>query len=615
MVRKKLKEGPARVTFCPTLACTTPTCGSEFFMDFGFMRASADDYKKPNKSTDRIVYSYDGFCAYLAIVDGASRRVWCFLTKSKEPPIQILRAFMKKFGNGDGCVRLDQGGELARSSELKRMMLDEFGYTVEPTGADSPSQNGGVEIFNGTLAVKVRTLLYGSGLPATFWSSALLHAVYLQNRLVHSATNMTPYEGWYDRQPNLTHLKCFGSRVCVKETGTRRCKLDKHDFTGIFLGYTATDMNILYLDTTLGVVKDSHHAVFDEAWYLQDSRPPAAQLLYDLGLEADDFPTSHPDCTTPPPTPLDVPWPQPIFPPSRIEVAWPPMPTTQSPCKGIKWIPPSGSLRAHLPLRVTQQPPPLAARAARLRPSPLGPQKSKKQIASEVVNQYLIGPRDMELIYMSPDPYGKSFEAFLDLRKSDLTTHRTGRLRFLNKDDRLILASMDSGTPGARINKWRTHLRGAWLISINNSPVHSLLDMHQALLDAAKHTPSDCILLFSHPEVTPNISKRGVPIMSSNDFTQYTHDQLNNRLDLLRDVECRPDRTLHPSHSLLQHCRFGRRPNNTSHGLCVSPAVAFFNKTTGATGREASPYNLTNMTIKSALGSLSLSRKMTRCFI
>ena len=59
----------------------------------------------------------------------------------------------------------------------------------------------------------------------------------------------------------------------------------------------------------------------------------------------------------------------------------------------------------------------------------------------------------MELIYMSPDPYGKSFEASLDLCKCDLTTHRTGGLRFLKKDNRLILASMDSGTPGARIDK------------------------------------------------------------------------------------------------------------------------------------------------------------------
>ncbi len=41
---------------------------------------------------------------------------------------------------------------------------------------------------------------------------------------------------------------------------------------------------------TSGVVKRLHHAVFDEAWYLQPSQPPAAQLLYDLGLE-DESPT------------------------------------------------------------------------------------------------------------------------------------------------------------------------------------------------------------------------------------------------------------------------------------------------------------------------------------
>jgi hypothetical protein len=115
------------------------------------------------------------------------------------------------------------------------------------------------------LAVKTRTLLYGAGLPTKFWSIALLHSVYLHNRLVHSATNKTPYEGWYGRKPHITHLKTFGSRVCVKCTGSRRCKLDRHDFTGIFLGYTATDQNIIYLNLDSGVVKSCHHAVFDEA--------------------------------------------------------------------------------------------------------------------------------------------------------------------------------------------------------------------------------------------------------------------------------------------------------------------------------------------------------------
>jgi hypothetical protein len=55
-------------------------------MDFGFLRASSDNYKQPNNALDRAITSYDGYCAYLLIVDSASRRVWAFLTASKEPP-------------------------------------------------------------------------------------------------------------------------------------------------------------------------------------------------------------------------------------------------------------------------------------------------------------------------------------------------------------------------------------------------------------------------------------------------------------------------------------------------------------------------------------------------
>ncbi len=203
-----------------------PNCGIELFMDFGFIRSSADDYKRPNKQTDRVVLSYDGHSAYLLIFDSASRRVWCFLTKSKEPPLAILRAFMLKYGTGNGLIRMDQGGELTWSKAFRDMMLQDYGYVVEPTGADSPSQNGGMEIYNNTLAVKVCTLLYGSGLPAKIWSAALLHAVYLHNRLVHSKTSKTPFEGWHGRKPNVTHLKTFGSCVCVKCTGSRGSKLD-----------------------------------------------------------------------------------------------------------------------------------------------------------------------------------------------------------------------------------------------------------------------------------------------------------------------------------------------------------------------------------------------------
>ena len=134
-------------------------------MDFAFMRSSTEDYRRPNKDTDHVVTSYDGYSSHLVIVDGASRRVWVFLTKTKDPPIEILRAFMTRFASHTGLVRTDQGGELARSGAVRTMMLTEFRYVVEPTGANSPSQNGGAEIYNNTLTVKVRTLLMVQGFP------------------------------------------------------------------------------------------------------------------------------------------------------------------------------------------------------------------------------------------------------------------------------------------------------------------------------------------------------------------------------------------------------------------------------------------------------------------
>jgi hypothetical protein len=222
--------------------------GKRFYFDFGFIRASNDDYTRPNKAKDRVVESYDGYNSYLLVVDELSKYSWIFLTKSKDPPIELTKLFLKEYAHVDGGkIRCDQGGELARSAEWRKMVLEEFQYYVEPTGADSPSQNGQVEKYNGTLGTIVRTLLYGAQLPAKYWSAAAVHAVYLMNRRIHSSIGMTPYEAWWDEQPDLSLLKVFGSRVCVKVTGQRRAKLDRHDFNGIFIGYTATDDNIKYI--------------------------------------------------------------------------------------------------------------------------------------------------------------------------------------------------------------------------------------------------------------------------------------------------------------------------------------------------------------------------------
>ena len=70
--------------------------------------------------------------------------------------MEIIGAFMQHFALPDGgFVCTDQGGELAQPSSFQDMLLRDFNYVVKITGADSPSQIGTIEIYNGHLAVKV----------------------------------------------------------------------------------------------------------------------------------------------------------------------------------------------------------------------------------------------------------------------------------------------------------------------------------------------------------------------------------------------------------------------------------------------------------------------------
>ncbi len=59
---------------------------------------------------------------------------------------------------------------------------------------------------------------YGLGLPAKFWPTALVHLAYLHNRLVHTKTGKTPFKGNFGEKLDISSLKLFGSRVCVRRT-------------------------------------------------------------------------------------------------------------------------------------------------------------------------------------------------------------------------------------------------------------------------------------------------------------------------------------------------------------------------------------------------------------
>jgi hypothetical protein len=111
------------------------------------------------------------------------------------------------------------------------------------------------------------------------------------------------------------------------------------------------------------------------------------------------------------------------------------------------WLPPPIALYAPLPLRVMAKPSTITALAARTQiPATV---QSNCNLTSDTVMEYLIGLHNMEMIYLSPDPYGCIFEEKLDLHKWDISKHCTAGLRFIAKQGHLILVSMNKSTPGA----------------------------------------------------------------------------------------------------------------------------------------------------------------------
>jgi hypothetical protein len=59
-------------------------------------------------------------------------------------------------------------------------------------------------------------------------------------------------------------------------------------------------------------------------------------------------------------------------------------------------------------------------------------------------------------------------------------------------------------------------------------------DTQAAFAGLSNENATTCTLTFLHPATSPNISHHGPPIISHEVFSQFTHDQLNNQINLIK---------------------------------------------------------------------------------
>ena len=184
---------------------------------------------------------YGGFSYYILFIDDFLRFITLFLMKNRNEAPSLFIEFQtaaERFCKEKICIlRVDNAPKLIRGQ--MEAHCKSHGILYEKTVPDSPSQNGVAERTNLTICSMARAMLIDADLRDFFWPFAVLTAVHIKQRLPHASLppNITPFELWFHRRPNLSHLRPFRVACTARIISTHTSKFQPRGESGRFLGY------------------------------------------------------------------------------------------------------------------------------------------------------------------------------------------------------------------------------------------------------------------------------------------------------------------------------------------------------------------------------------------
>lgn len=197
-----------------------------------------------------------------------------YFIKHKSDVLENLKDFnnivKNKFGHNIKIIRADNGKEYINHHVMN--YLSKQGIIMKNTASYTPQQNGKTKRENRTIIESDRTMLQAKGLPIRLWAEAINTAVYILNRVsIKAGMNMTPYEVWNYRKPDLSHIRIFGSSVFVHIHKQFRHKMDKKAKKLILVGYQCESSNYRLWDSVTNKIIISRDVIFNE-----DVKPPVS---------------------------------------------------------------------------------------------------------------------------------------------------------------------------------------------------------------------------------------------------------------------------------------------------------------------------------------------------
>ena len=156
------------------------------------------------------VPSISGSRFVLLFIDDRSWYKHCYILSKKSEAFDRFKEYKalveQETGRRIGKLRTDGGGEYTSMEFLA--YLHKEGIVKETTTPHTPQSNGVSERTNRTIMETAKAMMFAAGAPKEYWAEAVSTAVYLRNIApTCSISEGSPYEAWYGRRHNLTHLR------------------------------------------------------------------------------------------------------------------------------------------------------------------------------------------------------------------------------------------------------------------------------------------------------------------------------------------------------------------------------------------------------------------------
>jgi len=145
----------------------------------------------------------------------------------------------------------------------------------EVTAPYTPQSNGVAERKNRILMDMVNCMLLSSGAPENLWGEALLSACFILNRVPQRDSDVTPYERWKGRTPNIHFFKVWGCLAKVSIQEPKKRKIGPKTVDTIFIGY-ALDSNVnrfLVINSEISEISNNTIIEVRDAVYFENIFP------------------------------------------------------------------------------------------------------------------------------------------------------------------------------------------------------------------------------------------------------------------------------------------------------------------------------------------------------